>query len=258
MSAARSSDGGDPGAPGDAFVVVPHRPGPFVVPEESNARDRDELDHLVDDLFPEIDDPPGWFDAGLTAVGLGLLAWAFIGEGPRIAAVLGVVAVSLAIVLPVRAAWRWLQGRSRHRRTSARLAAGVALDVSSPAVARLVAPYRSLFDATSATDPALADPARSVAHAAVTEVATLLDGRTPRTDGELRYVDERAAALTALLAELRARSDDGTTTAAPEEASAADPDLVVAAREELDQLSSTGSVARIEQLTEEARQHREG
>lgn len=240
-------------------MVVPYQPGLLIDPEASEARDRDELDELVDDLFPDVDEQPGWFDAGLTAVGVGLLAWAILGDGPRIATVLGVVAVGLAGVLPVRSAWRWLRRRTRDRRTSARLASGVALEVSSPSVSRLVGPYRSLFDATEGLDPALAEPARAAAHAAVSEVATLLDGRMPTSDGELRYVDDRATALAALVAELRAGPHDRTAATAPaSDARAVDADLVVAAREELDRLSSSGSVDRLEHLTQEARQHREG
>jgi hypothetical protein len=56
----------------ERFVVVPWTPGPLIVPT-SDERTRDEVDELVDELFgPDVDEKPGWFDAGLVAAGVAL------------------------------------------------------------------------------------------------------------------------------------------------------------------------------------------
>lgn len=244
------------------FVVVPLGPGPLVVLDPGGERDRDELDDLVDDLFPDVDEGPGWFDAGLAVAGIGLLAWGRLGDGPGLVTVLGTIALLLACILPVREGWRWYRQRTRARLTSARLAAGVALDASSPAVAALIDPYRALFgrDATTGSiDASLLGHARGAAHAALLEVATLLDGRTPTSEGELGYVDQRATAVAGLVESLRELPDprpeamERYTVAG---ATPFDPDVLVAAREELDRLAPITSVTRIEQVTAEVRQQR--
>src|SRR4029078_12719494 len=62
------------------FVLVPHVPGPLLRP--ASARQRDELDDLVDDLFGEPDERgPSAVDAVLVVAGLGLTAWAAL-SGP--------------------------------------------------------------------------------------------------------------------------------------------------------------------------------
>lgn len=240
------------------FVVVPHRPEPLVTLDETGGRDRDELDELIDDLFPDVDEGPGWFDAGLAASGVATVAWAQLGDAPGFVTALGAAAFGLGCILPIRTAWRWLANRSNARHMNAHLAAGVALDASSPPVAALVGSYRSLFGATAvdgadAVDAATVGEARSAAHAALMDVATLLDGRTPSTDRELDYIGQRARALSDLVASLRARAETTRRDSAAT-GPVLDPDLLVSAREELDQVAPVTSVSRLEELTTEARQ----
>lgn len=232
----------------DAFVVVPHRPGPLVVPPRGGGRDRDELDELIDDLFPDVDEGPDWFDLGLALTGIGLLAWTLVGDAPGIVAALGIGALALASILPLRSAWRWFARRSQQRHTDAHLAAGVALDASTRPVATLVGSYGALFDpAMELADPLLVQ-ARAAAHAALLEVATLLSGRSPSTERELGYIDQRSVALSGLIESLQA-------TPAHEE-DEIDPDLLVAAREEIDLIAPVTAVTRLEQVATEARLRR--
>jgi hypothetical protein len=90
-------------------IVVPHAPGPLVRPDAAR-RDRDDLDDVIDELFPDTDEPPGWFDAGLLGVAAALIGWALAG-GPGWALVVGVVCLALGVVLPVR--WLWRRARAR-------------------------------------------------------------------------------------------------------------------------------------------------
>ena len=51
------------------FVVVPHRPGPLIsLGERRSQRGRDDLDEIIDDFLPEVEERPGWFDAALPPV----------------------------------------------------------------------------------------------------------------------------------------------------------------------------------------------
>lgn len=107
------------------FVVVPHRPGPLVsLGTSESQRGRDDLDELIDDLFPDVDEHPGWVDAGLAVLGTGLLAWASIGEAPAVVTVIGVIALALGCILPIRAAWRRARQRLEHRRREGLLEKG--------------------------------------------------------------------------------------------------------------------------------------
>src|SRR6476659_6564776 len=63
------------------FLVVPPDPSPLRSLTRP-ARDRDELDDLVDDLFGEpSDERPGAFDIGLVVVGAAAVGWAVLGGG---------------------------------------------------------------------------------------------------------------------------------------------------------------------------------
>ncbi|HEX8582233.1 MAG TPA: hypothetical protein VF640_07885 [Acidimicrobiales bacterium] len=210
------------------LVVVPPAPGPLVRPD--GARRRDELDDLVDELFPDSDEGPGWFDGVLVAGGGGLTAWGALAGGPAIALALGPVALALGCVLPARAMWR----AGRRRRREATLGRGLPLDAADPSTARLVAAYERLLAAAGGQR---AD-AVAAGHGALSEVASLLRGRPPSSERERSYVAERAAAIEDLAAAL---------------AAAPDRSALLAAREELDEATGTGSLVWLRSLTEEER-----
>lgn len=244
----------DVGPPGPRdVVVVPHRPGPLIVLDvRRNRRGRDDLDELIDDLLPEVDEGPGWFDAAVVALGLGLLAWAWIATAPVFVTVVGVVALFIGCTLPVRAAWRSV-GRSRERRRlEALLDKGLPLDLSSPGPARLVGAYEDLLGLADRSVPASGDPAIAAAHGALLEVASLLDGRAPGSERERGYVDKRSAAVADLVDALRELSSSGSE-ATPRLPSAAHPDAVVDARDELARITPFNSVTHLEELVAETR-----
>lgn len=228
------------------IVVVPHRPGPLVPlsrdPSAAGRRSPDDLDLLIDDLFPDTEEGPSWFDLALAAVGVGLLAWGSVAGGPSWSIGLGVVALALGAILPLRWAWRTVVARRESRRRSALLAVGVPLDVSAAPTARLAAAHASALACPPSADPAVA-AAHAAAHAAVLEAATLLAGRVPSTPDEQSYVDARASAIESLAAALRDRPA----------ASGPDASLVLEARAELDAITGSSALTRLEDLTAEAR-----
>lgn len=217
----------------DRFVIVPPKPGPLVRP--GTGKDRDGLDDLIDELLPDTDEGPGPTDAALVAGGGAVVAWALLGSPPAVATVAGVVVLGLGCILPLRWAWRWVAGRR-----GAGAGAGVLLRVDHDLLARLIAGYDAV-DGLAATT----GEARAAAHGAVLEVASLLEGRTPASEGETRYVAARLSALEALVAAL-GELDDG---AAP----ALAPDLVVEAREELDALGGVSALSRLDDVTADIR-----
>lgn len=239
------------------FVVVPHRPGPLLSLDTGRSqRARDDLDELIDDLFPDVDERPGWFDAVLVVVGAGLLAWAWTGEPPGVVTVLGVVTLALGCILPVRAAWRRARRRREHRRRNGLLEQGVPIDASSPGAAALVRAYEDLLRLANRSGSEFGDPAISAAHDALLEVASLLKGRSPTSERELGYVDKRAAAIAELAGALRELPTGSQSPS--EDPSVVDPDALVEAREELDEIAAFNSVTRLEELTAEARIQRGG
>jgi len=233
-------------------VVVPGSPGPLVrfdpVSGRTGRRGRDDLDALIDEVLPEIDERAGWFDAALVVAGVALLLWALLGDRPGFVVVLGVVALGVGGILPVRAGWRRAgQARARRRRQG-RLARGVALDVSLPSARRLVRAYESLLDAESSDGADASEGAVVAAHGALLEAASLLQGRAPASDREHEYVERRADAIEALAATLgEIRGGRGARPPA------IDPAALVEARDEVDRISGFNSVTRLEELAEEVR-----
>jgi len=186
--------------------------------------------------------------------GAGLLAWSWIGGAPGIVTVLGAIALALGCILPIRAAWRRARQRREQQRRAGLLEKGVLIDASSPAAAALVGAYEDLVGLAATSDPEVGRPAITAAHDALLEVASLLKGRSPTSKRELDYVDMRAVTAAELADALRdlpvrpERPDD--------DASTADPDALVAAREELDKIAPFNSVTRLEELIAEARTRR--
>ena len=239
------------------FVVVPHRPGPVISLDTSRSqRGRDDLDELIDDLFPDVEERPGWFDAALVVVGAVLFAWGWIAEAPGVVTLLGVLALALGCILPIRAAWRRAQHRRERRRREGLLERGVPIDVSSSAASALVGAYEDLLTIAGRSGAEFGDPAISAAHDALLEVASLLKGRPPTSERELGYVDKRANTVAELVDALRELPVRPGPTG--EDPSSVDPDALIEAREELDQIAPFNSVTRLEELIAEARIQRRG
>ncbi len=228
------------------MVVVPDGPGPLVPlePVAGGGRGRDDLDELIDDLLPDVDDRAGWFDAGLLVVGAALLVWGLASGGSTLAVVAGVAALTLGCVLPLRTGWRRVAARRQGRRRSAVLAGGVPVDISSPTTSRLATAYAGLLVAVGGD--ADGAPAIAAAHGAVLEAATLLGGRVPTSDREREYVDQRTAAIEALAAAFGPTTGDGS------------PATLVEARDELDEIAGFNAVSRLEELADEIRTRRHG
>jgi hypothetical protein len=236
----------------DGSVVVPHVPGP-IVRLHRPVRSRDDLDELIDELFPDTDEGPGWFDAGLVAIAAGLVGWGLAG-GPTGALVVGGIALFLGSILPVRWVWRRVDRRRQLRRQRALVARGVPLDLGHVATAHLVRMYDDLRRAcagagSTAGAAGASGPEVAAAHSAVLEVATLLGGRTPESADEIAYVGARAAAIERLALVMR-EPRAGSEPAGP------DPALVIEARNELDSLTGANALTRLDELTAEARHGR--
>lgn len=214
----------------DSFVLIPRAPGALVWP---GWRDQDGLDDLIDESLPATEEGPGLTDAALVAGGGAVVAWSVVGSPPVAATVAGTVALALGCILPVRAVWRRAVRRRRDAGT-------VAMRVDDAGLHRLASVYTEL-DALATTTV----PARAAAHGALLEVATLLDGRTPRSEAERRYVEARLRAMEALVGALK--EFDIVDTEGPP------ADLVVQAREELDALGGVGALSRLDELTTEIR-----
>lgn len=219
---------------------MPHSPGPLIRPSVATGRDRDELDDLIDDLLPDSDERPGWFDAALLTAGLALTGWAVLFDGPTFALVVGVIALALGCILPVRSAWRGAHRRRQARRQASTVARGVPMDSVHPATVRLADAYDALLAQATADSNNVA-----AAHSAVIEAATLLQGRAPSGERELDYVGQRANAIEALVAALRQA-----------DAKPVEPAALIEAREELDAIGGFSSLARLEELIAEARADR--
>lgn len=220
------------------IVVVPASPGPLVTP--GRGRERDDLDEIIDEFFPDTDEGAGPFDVALLGGGVGSAIWGVAG-GPAWALVAGCVLTCLGCVLPLRGLARRLQ----RRRHAAVLSRGVPLLVGHPSTARLAAAYQELMGVAGRTGVA-GEPSIAAGHAAIFETATLLRGQAPRTGAEADYASKRADAiehLTAALGVEEKRPDDSRPAAA----------TVVAAREELEALGGVSSLTRLEDLTAEAK-----
>jgi hypothetical protein len=248
----------DPLVAGARYVVVPPTPGPLRDLSRGE-RSRDELDDMIDDLFgTTTPERPGAFDVVLVAIGIALLGWGLWLGGPDIARWAGLVAVVLGLALPARGVIRaygrrrsaWLQRR--------RIGDGVLLDVSSRETADLADAYGRCLQAAGLPGVPLADEARSSAHQAMLEVASLLVGQPPVAAAQVAYVTKRTDALRELTAQLllthrgwlevRARDAQAQVEEQREWAGA-----VARARDDLETSSDLGAVARLRTLSSQVR-----
>jgi len=236
------------------FLVVPPDPGPLrslVRP----ARDRDELDDLVDDLFGEpSDERPGAFDIGLVVAGVAGVGWAILGGGVG-PLVLGVVLLALGLALPAQRMARSVGERRRSADRRRTIGDGTLLDVTDPEVTRLTSAYAGLLPLRDDARAPLAGPAVTAAHLALMEVATLLEGQPPSDEASRGYVRRRAEAIERTTAQLR----DGVAAALAAEAAVAAPDdsaeriwaaARLKAREDLEVVHRIGSVDQLASLSE--------
>lgn len=245
-------DGAEPVA--RRLVVVPMTPGPLREVDAGKRPDGDELDEIIDEMFgPGTDEGPGPFDLALIAIGIGLVAWSWIsgGGGPRF--VIGIVVLVLGIALPARSVVRVARARRVARTERRILRTGHALDTSDPSVGTLAGSYDALVHAAGLPGVRDGQAAIEAGHAAVMEVASLLQGRPPLTDDERAYIERRTQAIRDLAALLvrssrawqRARLRDGTDVTADARRRAA---AVAKAREELEATTGVGAVEEIERL----------
>jgi hypothetical protein len=237
------------------LMVVPNSPGPLIALPEDRRRHKDDLDDLIDELLPDVEERSGWFDAGLLILGAVLVVWALVGRPPPIVAVLGVLSLGLGCVLPLRGGWRRVEQRRRRRRRDGLLTKGHPIETSSPSTSRLVRAYEDLLGVKCGGRHELGDvdpSALAAAHGALLEVASLLGGRAPQSGREAEYVEKRAVAIEALTQALReSRARDGDSGHEPQVE--LEPGTLVEAREELDQVAGFSSISRLDELTEEAR-----
>lgn len=235
------------------IVVVPRTPGSLRVLDVGRAAKGDELDEIIDEVFgPSTDEGPGLFDVMLVASGVALLAWSWLsGGGPWF--IIGVTAIVLGVALPARSLLRATRERRIVQRQRRVLRAGHALDASDRTVGALVGSYDSLQQAATLPGVPAASAAVEAGHAALLEVASLLDGRPPLSEEERDYVERRTRAIRDLTAQIvrgsrawsraRMRDDAGVTEVARERAAA-----VARAREELEAGTGVGAVDELERL----------
>ncbi|MBI5089826.1 MAG: hypothetical protein HZB15_13470 [Actinobacteria bacterium] len=223
-----------------SFIVVPARPGPVRALLDAERR-RDEVDDALDELFGEPDDRgPGIADAVLVAGGLGLLVVAQVASWPAIASVAGIAAVGLGVVLPVRSLWRRIDARRHRRKVRALVGDGVLLRTDSRAVRSLLDAHERLTQASQPLVPAARAEVEAVGHAALFEVASLLDGHPPVSSHEFEYIDARCAAVAGLLdVVVDERVGDGDADRRR---------ALVEARREVEQIAGTSSIAAASEL----------
>lgn len=235
-----------------AIVVVPERPGPLIHLNVARARGQDDLDQLIDELFPDADEQPGWFDVGLVVAGLGVLGWGTVGGGPTLAAGAGAIAVALGCILPARSVWRRIQRARRARRRSKVLARGIPMRPSDASVQRLVQAYEALCGFAGAPGITSGGSAIAAGHSAMIEAASLLRCNVNVSAEERAYTEERAAAIEELTTALREQQAAlPADTDVNDEFGDTEPAALLQARREMDAIAGFNSLTRLRQLSAE-------
>jgi hypothetical protein len=210
-------------SPESRVVVVPLSVGPVIDPDEAErARTTDEIDEALDELFgPDLAVSPSPFDAVLVLGGIGLVLWSVVSLESTFVAVLGVSAVALGLVLPLRSVFRRAKARRAGRRRRELSSRGIVLDASHPLTRDLVLAYEELLAVAELPDTPLAGDAASAAHLALTESAELVGERGPTTAAETEYLERRTRAIRELARELeRNRREEATAVAEQRDADA--------------------------------------
>lgn len=226
----------------DAWVVVPTRPGPLLRARSVDARQRDDLDELIDEVLPDVEEDPGPFDLAMAVIGLALLITGLVSTKTWLVLV-GVVAIALGAILPARWVWRRSRSTRTARATDALAGLGTVLVISDPVVADLVATYDDLWSMAEFLTPSAIVAVQGAAHQAMAEVASLLDGSAPATDEERVYAVARCDAMRDLL--------DATTTAEPVESKLDHRRSRIAAAAEVDALGGPSSLSRLADLRDD-------
>lgn len=236
----------DDGATGDRWVVVPARPGPLLRPSDRSGRQRDDLDELIDELLPDVDEGPGPFDVALAAIGVGLLVTG-LATGATWMVVLGVLGAALGAVLPVRWVWRRSRSAQAGRATRALTDRGTVMAVDGIEVHDLISAHDALWSVAEGLTPAATIAVQGAAHQAVAEAAALLAGSAPATAEERAYVSERTRAMQDLLSDTRRSGTDVTERDARQGR--------VAAAAEIDALGGPSSLSRLADLRQDPEVH---
>jgi hypothetical protein len=238
-------------------VIVPRRPSLLREHETARQRPRDELDDFIDDLFgATIEEKPGRFDALLVSLGLLLITWVAVLDGPTLALWVGIGAIVLGLALPIRAVLR-RYGSARTGGLRRRiLDGGQLLDASHPATVALIDAYAHLIQMSCLQGTG--DPKRAVAagHMAVAEVATYLDGRPPESPAKVRFVTVRTEGIQALTRQMLRSHDRWAARTAieqPSQGEARSDSTTTSQFESLDALARSGALAELERLNDQLR-----
>jgi hypothetical protein len=229
-------------------VVVPSRPGPLVRLADVDG-ERDEIDTVLDDVFGAPDDAgAGPLDAVLLLGGAAAVIAGLTSLVPTWVLVAGVAAFCLGAILPLRSFWRRAAAARRVARLRSMIGDGVLLQAHVPEVAALVAAHARCAAGAAGLVAWRRVQVDAVAHGAVLEVATLLDGRQPAVPSELQYVGARVAALDALADALARPTLGDAATDIDERRARAE------ARAEVELLAGNSAVADAEALARDLRQ----
>lgn len=175
--------------------------------------------------------------------GIGAIIGGQAASLPTIVTVCGAAALALGAVLPLRSLWRRVGSAKRSGRLHALLGDGRLLQTDHPSIQQLLAAHHRLLSATGRLAPAPQTRVHDVAHAAVVEVAALLDGRTPQAQVEVDYVAARTRALDDLVATVTdPRVGDGETDRRR---------ALVEARREVEQVAGNSSLTDASDLSRE-------
>jgi len=231
-----------------SMVIVPSLPGPPVRLDSIGelGRSPDEVDALIDEVFgPPDDRGPSSVDAVLLVGGAGAVGASLAWSLPGVVFVVGAAAGLLGAVLPVRLVSRRFGRARRERLMRSLIGDGIALRSDHPVTAELLAACERLAVVGAQLAPIPQSRVDGVAHAALREVATLLDGSVPETTDELAYVNARTHAL-AELERAVSRSDVGDGEHDRRRA-------MVEARREVEDIDGASSVTDAADLSRELR-----
>jgi len=227
----------------ESAVVVPAKPGPLVRLSKLD-QGPDEVDEILDELLGEPDDRgPGLADAVMVLGGISAIGAAQIIELPGFVLVGGVIAAGLGAALPLRSGWQRIRSAHQSRRLQGLIGDGTILRVDHTATAQLHAAHRQLVDTASSMAPESRLRVDEIAHGAVVEVASLLDGSIPVDPAEIRYVEARTKALSDLAATIANAGDDKGLSE--------DRRAYVEARDEVEQITGNSSLTQAADLANE-------